>query len=124
MSPTSTSAHSDTNSPTSNFNKANAPSLIKHFRDCIKAAPRELYANCILTAGPRGKGALVVIQICYAGPRAEGLPFLQAISSWEGEPCLLNEVQEKAFVWQQDSVAKVLKGGCESPVLFLGTEWG
>ncbi|KAH7334971.1 hypothetical protein B0J17DRAFT_720504 [Rhizoctonia solani] len=94
-----------------NFNKATAASLIMHFRDCIKSAPRELYANCILTAGPRNQGALVVIQICYAGPRAEGLPFLQAISSWEGDNCLLNEVQEKEFVWQQDSVAKVLKGG-------------
>ncbi|KAG8688945.1 hypothetical protein FRC11_004457 [Ceratobasidium sp. 423] len=94
-----------------NFNKATAPSLIMHFRDCIKAAPRELYANCILTAGPRNQGALVVIQICYAGPRAEGLPFLQAISSWDGDNCLLNEVQEKEFVWQQDSIAKVLKGG-------------
>ncbi|CCO37128.1 hypothetical protein BN14_11279 [Rhizoctonia solani AG-1 IB] len=94
-----------------NFNKATAASLIMHFRDCIKAAPRELYANCILTAGPKNQGALVVIQICYAGPRAEGLPFLQAISSWEGEGPLLNEVQEKDFVWQQDSVAKVLKGG-------------
>ncbi|KAL5638537.1 hypothetical protein ACGC1H_005271 [Rhizoctonia solani] len=94
-----------------NFNKATAASLIMHFRDCIKSAPRELYANCILTAGPRNQGALVVIQICYSGPRAEGLPFLQAISSWEGDTCLLNEVQEKEFVWQQDSVAKVLKGG-------------
>ncbi|CAE6487788.1 unnamed protein product [Rhizoctonia solani] len=94
-----------------NFNKATAPSLIMHFRDCIKSAPRELYANCILTAGPRNQGALVVIQICYAGPRAEGLPFLQAISSWDGDNCLLNEVQEKEFVWQQDSIAKVLKGG-------------
>ncbi|CAE6410755.1 unnamed protein product [Rhizoctonia solani] len=104
-----------------NFNKATAASLIMHFRDCIKSAPRELYANCILTAGPKNQGkdlwrfvrgrALVVIQICYAGPRAEGLPFLQAISSWEGEGCVLNEVQEKEFVWQQDSVAKVLKGG-------------
>ncbi|KAG8789407.1 hypothetical protein FRC12_013555 [Ceratobasidium sp. 428] len=95
----------------SNFNKLTAASLIKHFRGCIKAAPRELYANCILTAGPKNKGALIVIQICYAGSRAEGLPFLQAISSWEGEGCLLNEVQEKEFVWQQDSLAKVLKGG-------------
>ncbi|KAG8691939.1 hypothetical protein FRC08_010052 [Ceratobasidium sp. 394] len=94
-----------------NFNRLTAASLIKHFRDCIKAAPRELYANCILTAGPKNKGALVVIQICYAGSRAEGLPFLQAISSWEGEGCLLNEVHEKEFVWQQDSIAKVLKGG-------------
>ncbi|CUA67124.1 Titin [Rhizoctonia solani] len=94
-----------------NFNKATAASLIMHFRDCIKSAPRELYANCILTAGPRNQGALVVIQICYSGPRAEGLPFLQAISSWEGDTCLLNEVQEKEFVWQQDSIAKVLKGG-------------
>ncbi|CAE7080645.1 unnamed protein product, partial [Rhizoctonia solani] len=38
-----------------NFNKATAASLIMHFRDCIKSAPRELYANCILTAGPRNQ---------------------------------------------------------------------
>jgi hypothetical protein len=39
---------------------------------------------------------------------------LQAISSWDGESCLLNEVNEKAFLNQQDSVAQVLraKGGC------------
>lgn len=43
------------------FHKATAPSLIKHFRDCIKGAPRELYANIILTAGPAGKDSLVVI---------------------------------------------------------------
>ena len=92
------------------FNKATAPSLIKHFRDCVKGAPRELYANVLLTAGPQGKDSLVVIQMCYVGPREKGQEFLTAISSWTGERCLLNEVDEKSFLHQQDSVAQVLRG--------------
>ncbi|KDQ20249.1 hypothetical protein BOTBODRAFT_51605 [Botryobasidium botryosum FD-172 SS1] len=99
-----------------NFHKSTAASLLKHFRDCVKSAPRELYANAILTAGPRNKGALVVIQMCYAGPREHGAEFLQAISSWDGDRCLLVDVEEKQFLHQQDSVAKVLKGG-------LGRKW-
>lgn len=99
------------------FNRATAPSLMKHFRDCIKSAPRELYANVILTAGPRKKRddqhgfALVVIQICWLGPREGGAPIVNAILSWSGGSCLLNEVAEKTFGNQQDSVAKVLKAG-------------
>ncbi|KAK7472286.1 hypothetical protein VKT23_000406 [Stygiomarasmius scandens] len=92
------------------FHKATAPSLIKHFRDCIKGAPRELYANVLLTAGPEGKDSLVVIQMCYVGPQERGQEFLAAISSWDGEKCLLNEVNEKSFLHQQDSVAQVLRG--------------
>ncbi|KAI1786326.1 hypothetical protein LXA43DRAFT_975819 [Ganoderma leucocontextum] len=92
------------------FHRATAPSLIKHFRDCIKDAPRELYANVLLTAGPADKDSLVVIQICYVGPKAKGMEYLQAISSWDGERCLLNEVNEKSFLNQQDSVAQVLRG--------------
>ncbi|KAH6914077.1 hypothetical protein BKA70DRAFT_1260374 [Coprinopsis sp. MPI-PUGE-AT-0042] len=92
------------------FNKATAPSLIKHFRDCVKGAPRELYANVLLTAGPQGKDSLVVIQMCYVGPREKGQEYLTAISSWTGERCLLNEVDEKSFLHQQDSVAQVLRG--------------
>ncbi|KAG8862229.1 hypothetical protein FRB96_001808 [Tulasnella sp. 330] len=91
------------------FHQSTAASLIKHFRDCVKSAPNELYANVILTAGPRNNGALVVIQICWIGTKDGGLPFLQAIMSWSGEQCLLNEVNEKTFAHQQDSVAKVLK---------------
>jgi hypothetical protein len=94
----------------SRFNPATAPSLIKHFRDCVKGAPRELYANVLLTAGPAGKDSLVVIQMCYVGRKEEGQEFLSAISSWTGEPCLLNEVNEKSFLHQQDSVAQVLRG--------------
>lgn len=37
------------------------------------------------------------------------MEYLQAISSWDGETCLLNEVNEKAFLNQQDSVAQVLR---------------
>ncbi|KAI0629552.1 hypothetical protein C8Q77DRAFT_1076036 [Trametes polyzona] len=92
------------------FHRATAPSLIKHFRDCIKGAPRELYANVLLTAGPADKDSLVVIQMCYVGPKEDGMPYLQAISSWDGERCLLNEVNEKSFLNQQDSVAQVLRG--------------
>ncbi|RPD57835.1 hypothetical protein L226DRAFT_472397 [Lentinus tigrinus ALCF2SS1-7] len=92
------------------FHRATAASLIKHFRDCIKGAPRELYANVLLTAGPANKDSLVVIQMCYVGPKEKGLEFLQAISSWDGERCLLNEVNEKSFLNQQDSVAQVLRG--------------
>ncbi|KII95486.1 hypothetical protein PLICRDRAFT_217263 [Plicaturopsis crispa FD-325 SS-3] len=92
------------------FHRATAPSLIQHFRDCIKNAPRELYANCLLTAGPAGKDSLVVIQICYVGPREKGTEYLKALSSWDGEPCLLNEVAEKSFLTHQDSVAQVLRG--------------
>ncbi|KAF9222412.1 hypothetical protein BS17DRAFT_708869 [Gyrodon lividus] len=92
------------------FHRATAPSLIKHFRDCVKGAPRELYANVLLTAGPPGQDSLVAVQMCYVGPKVKGQEFLQAISSWDGERCLLNEVDEKSFLHQQDSVAQVLRG--------------
>lgn len=92
------------------FHRATAPSLIKHFRDCIKGAPRELYANVLLTAGPADKDSLVVIQMCYLGPKEQGAAYLQAISSWDGERCLLNEVNEKSFLYQQDSIAQILRG--------------
>jgi hypothetical protein len=94
----------------SRFHRATAPSLLRHFRDCVKGAPRELYANVLLTAGPADKDSLVVIQICYVGPKEQGLEYLQALSSWTGESCLLNEVHEKTFLSQQDSVAQVLRG--------------
>ena len=52
----------------------------------------------------------MVIQLCYLGPKEQGQEYLAAISSWDGERCLLNEVHEKAFLNQQDSVAQVLRG--------------
>ncbi|KAJ3758077.1 hypothetical protein EV360DRAFT_44718 [Lentinula raphanica] len=92
------------------FHKDTAASLIKHFRDCIKNAPRELYANVLLTAGPAGKDSLVVIQMCYVGSREKGQEYLAVLASWDGEKCLLNEVNEKSFLHQQDSVAQILRG--------------
>ena len=35
---------------------------------------------------------------------------MQTISSWTGEPCRMNEVSEKRFLDQQDSVAQILRG--------------
>lgn len=63
----------------------------------------------LLTAGPADKDSLVVVQICYVGPKEKGKEFLEAISAWSGERCLLNEVDEKSFLCQQDSVAQVLR---------------
>ena len=93
----------------SRFHKATAPSLIKHFRECVKQAPRELCANLLLTAGPVDQDSLIVMQMCYIGPKEKGLEYLQAISSWDGGSYLPNEVNEKAFLKQQDSVTRVLR---------------
>ncbi|KZP10183.1 hypothetical protein FIBSPDRAFT_991587, partial [Athelia psychrophila] len=99
------------------FHRATAPFLIKHFCDCIKGAPREHYANVLLTAEPKGTYSLVVIQLCYLGPKGQGQEYLHAISSWDGERCLLNEVHEKTFLNQQDSIAQVLRGGGRTEVV-------
>lgn len=107
------------NSLYSRFHRATAPSLIKHFRDCIKGAPRELYANVLLTAGPADKDSLVVIQFCYLGPKEDGIAYLQAIASWDGERCLLNEVKEKSFLFQQDSIAQILRGKGRSSIVIM-----
>jgi hypothetical protein len=64
----------------------------------------------LLTAGPADKDSLVVIQMCYVGPKEQGMEYLQALSSWTGERCLLKEVHEKTLLIQQDSVAQVLRG--------------
>jgi hypothetical protein len=52
----------------------------------------------------------MVVQMCYVGSREKGQEYLNALSSWDGEKCLLNEVDEKSFLHQQDSVAQVLRG--------------
>ncbi|TFY56895.1 hypothetical protein EVJ58_g7357 [Rhodofomes roseus] len=98
------------------FHRATAASLIKHVRDCIKGAPRELYANVLLTAGPADKDSLVVVQMCYVGSKEQGMEYLNAISSWDGERCLLNEVNEKSYLAQQDSVAQILRGKGQSAI--------
>jgi hypothetical protein len=97
-------------SVSSTFRKSTAPSLIKHFRDCIKGAPRELYANAILTAGPRGEDSVIAIQMCYVGGSEKGREYLNALSAWNGDACLLCDFSEKSFLSQQDSVAQVLRG--------------
>lgn len=102
------------------FNKATAPSLLRHWRDCLKGTggsiPRELYSNLILTAGPPDASAehVIVIQICYLGTGSTeeiGHNFVQAIISWTGERVLLKDISEKSMLTQQDGVAKVLKSG-------------
>ncbi|SPO29747.1 uncharacterized protein UTRI_05569 [Ustilago trichophora] len=94
------------------LNPATASSLIRHWRDCLKAGlPRNFYSNLILTAGPSKTSHVIVIQVCYLGPKSDGEALVQAISSWTGERLLLKDVEERSFLSQQDGVAKVLKGG-------------
>ena len=59
-------------------------------------APRELYPNVLLTAGPAGKDSLMVVQMCYVGSREKGQEYFTILSQ-DGERCLLNEVDEKSF---------------------------
>lgn len=94
------------------LNPATASSLIRHWRDCLKAGlPRNFYTNLILTAGPSKTSHVIVIQVCYLGAKSDGEALVQAISSWTGERLLLKDVEERSFLSQQDGVAKVLKGG-------------
>lgn len=93
------------------FDKSTAPSLLRHVRDCVKGASRDLYANIILTAGPRDLDAIIVIQLCYLGSRVEGDMYVQAIASWDGGRCLFQDFSERSFDRQQDAVKEVLKGG-------------
>lgn len=94
------------------LNPATASSLIRHWRDCLKAGlPRNFYTNLILTAGPSKTSHVIVIQVCYLGSKSDGEALVQAISSWTGERLLLKDVEERSFLSQQDGVAKVLKGG-------------
>ena len=59
------------------------------------------------------------MQLCYVGSREKGQEYLQALSSVDCEPCLLNEVSEKSFLDQQDSVAQILRGKGERAWFFL-----
>jgi len=84
---------------------------MRHVRDCIKGAPRTLYTNIIMTAGPPGSPAIVVIQLCFSGPRSEGDIYIQAISSWDKGRCLFQDFSERTFERQQVAIEEVLKGG-------------
>lgn len=51
-----------------------------------------------------------MIQMCYLGTQEQGVEFLQALTSWDGEQCLLNEVSEKSFLNQQDTLSQLING--------------
>jgi hypothetical protein len=93
------------------FDRASSPSLMRHVRECLKDAPRSVYANIILTAGPPGAPAIVVIQLCFSGDRSEGEQYINAISAWNGGRCLFQDFSERSFERQQVAVEDVLKGG-------------
>lgn len=93
------------------FNPLTTPSLLRHVRDCVKGSPRSLYTNIIMTAGPPGTPAIVVIQLCFSGARSEGEMYVQAIGSWTEDRCLFQDFSERTFSRQQGAVEEVLKGG-------------
>lgn len=91
------------------FNPATAPSLIKHWRDVFKSAPRELTTHLVLTAGPNEQSHVVVIGMCYIGPRSMGDQYLSALLAWEGEHVLLKDVEMRTFLTHQENVVHILK---------------
>ncbi|GAA93536.1 uncharacterized protein L969DRAFT_51479 [Mixia osmundae IAM 14324] len=90
------------------FSAATAPSLIKHWRDCVKTVPEQVYSNLILSSGPSKGTHVIVVQYCYLGSQSAGEPYVQAMNAWDGEICLLQDSGMVSFVQQQESVAQVL----------------
>lgn len=91
------------------FNPVTTPSLIKHWRDCIKGAPRALYTNLTLTAGPDSRGHVVILQFSWVGAsRSEGEGILSALLAWEGERCLLKDVEVRDYAEQQANTSQIL----------------
>ncbi|EIW73493.1 hypothetical protein TREMEDRAFT_73082 [Tremella mesenterica DSM 1558] len=93
------------------FDRQTTPDLLRHLRDCIKGAPRTVYCNIIITAGPTDNSSIVAIQLCFSGSRSEGEVFVQAISSWDGGQSIFRDFSERTFERQQVAVEEILKGG-------------
>ncbi|WRT67877.1 uncharacterized protein IL334_004851 [Kwoniella shivajii] len=93
------------------FDRDKTPSLLRHVRDCIKGSPRTVYTNIIMTAGPPGAPAIVILQLCFSGSRAEGEMYIQAISAWEGGRSMFQDFSERTFERQQGAIEEILKGG-------------
>ncbi|KAH8921707.1 FAD-binding domain-containing protein, partial [Atractiella rhizophila] len=91
------------------FNPLTTPSLITHWRDCLKGIKRELYSNITLTAGATPNQHVVVMQICWTGEREEGEKIVQSLTSWTGERSLFSNVSERYWLDQQDSVKRLLQ---------------
>lgn len=70
-----------------------------------------MYTNIIMTAGPPQAPAIVVIQLCFSGNRAEGDTYVQAIGSWAEDKCLFQDFSERSFQRQQVAVEEVLRDG-------------
>lgn len=77
--------------------------VVQSFLLCISML---IFTSCV---------QVVVIQICYLGARGEGEKFLQTLMSWQGERCLLKDVETRTFMEQQDSVKQVLGVQCKGP---------
>lgn len=104
------------------FNAATAPSLLRHWRDCLKASPRELYSNFTLSAGPSASGHVIVIQFSWCGKsQSEGESILQTIMSWQGEQCLMKDVEVRPYAHQQENVSQILSSKENSRWLIRST---
>ncbi|KAL7420798.1 hypothetical protein Q5752_004751 [Cryptotrichosporon argae] len=93
------------------FDRDTTPSLLRHVRDCIEGSTPAFYINIILTAGPIGAPAIVVMQLCHSGARAEGEAVVSKLRAWEGPRPLFQDFSERTFERQQLAVEDVLKGG-------------
>jgi hypothetical protein len=97
----------------SNYRPSTATSLIKHIRECVKHAPRELYVMVLMTAGPPGQGSIIAVQMCFAGSREKGNEFHDMIRGWDdGSGCLMNDVGTKLYLMQSGSVERLLRAVC------------
>ena len=80
------------------YPRAVAVDVIRHFRDCIEAAPDDLTAYAALLHAPDG-APLVGVIACFCGPIADGERVLQPLRKF-GTP-VLDAIQPMSFVAMQ-----------------------
>lgn len=67
----------------------------------------------LLSAGPKDKDPIVVIQVCYFGQqnqRSKGKELVDLIRSWDGGVCVLDDVAERDYDELGKSVEKLIGG--------------
>lgn len=93
------------------FNIETTPALLRHWRDSLVDAPRELYSNFVLAAGPKAPhGAIAIIQISHLGSHDTGMPIIQQLTAFADEKYLLKDIDEISYLRQQELVEGILKG--------------
>lgn len=93
------------------FDRESGADLIRHWRDIFHDAPKELYSNFVIAAGPQApSGTVAILQICHLGSHDVGMTYYQRMSAFAGAKYHFKDCDEISYLRQQALVEAVLKG--------------